>query len=160
MNTTFDFVAAYGAVVATLALGWRIYEWLANRPRIRLKVLFLHMYDMPGVNPDTRFISVSAMNKGHRSTTMSAAGFRTSFKGRGSDLVCVPNEITGRLPHRLNEGESCDVIFDEAKLIEAISKLGPGIVIKFAWYKDQADRLYKVKLPRNVKNALMISTAG
>ena len=151
VSQVIDWVAVYAAIVATLALGWRAYEWLRDRASIRLEVNFMWYLNTPGFDPDKRWISVIAMNRGRRATTMSSAGFRTNRK---TDLVYVPARMTGELPKRLDEGERCFVNFNEQQLKEQLSKLGPSGHVEFAWFRDQTNRLYKTKLTATLKKAI------
>lgn len=144
-------IAIYAAVVATIALGWRIYEWFRQRPRIKVKVMVLQKSGVPSVDFSKKFISVTAMNSGHYPTTISIAGLRMSNE---RDLQHMPSVMSRQLPYRLDVGESVQVEYDPEDLKKALRREGEGIYIEFAWFRDQADRLYKGKLTKPIRNIL------
>lgn len=154
MSTGIDPIGIYAAIVATIALTWRVYTWLhERRPRIKVGVSFAWFHNVPGIDSNTRYISITAMNVGQQATTISRGGYRTTAKLK-PDLQIIQIKELNTLPHRLSEGESCNISFEEDRLKKSLHEMGAGVTIKFAWVKDQADRLYRKKLPKQVKLAL------
>lgn len=157
MSSGIDSVAIYAAIVATIALAWRIYTWLhERRPRIKVDVSFAWFPNIPGIDSNTRFISIIAMNTGRQPTTISRGGYRTTAKLK-PDLQIIPILELNTLPHRLSEGESCHISYEEDRLKQALYETGAGVTIKFAWVNDQANRLYTKRLPKNIRLALQDS---
>lgn len=149
-----DLVAIYAAIVATVALGWRIYEWLKRRPNIKVKVMFLYKIDTPGIDPKKEFISATAMNCSLYPTTINVAGLRTSKKGF-SDLQHVDAVNSGYLPRRLNQGESLHVVYDPDEIKKALQNNSGGFYnVKYAFFRDQADREYNGRIPKEIKKIL------
>lgn len=127
MNTT-DYIALYGAILSSIAIGWNIYNNLQDRPKIKIEAKFGIMSSSKGV--EGPFFFVKAINKGRRSVHLSSFGLRSG----NEDLV--PNRITG-IPCELSGGKSHDEFFkvDELKNRE----------FDFAWYRDETGKLYKSK---------------
>ncbi len=146
-----DYVVIYAAVVATIAVGWRIYEWHRRRPQIKVKMRFLQKHGVLGIDSSKKFISVVAMNAGHYPTTISRSGFRMSNE---RDLQHMDSVMSRQLPYRLDVGQSVEVEYDLENLRESLRKEGEGVHIKFAWFCDQADRLYKGKLTKPIRDSL------
>ena len=146
-----DYIAIYAAVVATIAIGWRIYEWFRQGPQIKVKVGFLHKINVPGIDSREIFIGVTAMNKGNYPTTICTAGLKVS---NNRDLQHMDSITLRQLPFRLNPGESVQVDYEPEKIKAALTKEGEGTYIKFPWFRDQADRLYKGKLTKAIRDKL------
>lgn len=148
-------LATYGAIVASVALGWRIYDIWRDRSRISVKVIYAFS-DVFIEHPDKRRISISAINKGRRPLTLSGAGLRLSNK---IDLGYVPGRED--FPYQLNEGQSHDIFFIESSLKEGIAdnlKKEPRLKIEFAWFRDQTGHIHKGKVPDNIKADLFLNT--
>ena len=133
MNLT-DYVALYGAVLSTIAIGWNIYHNLQDRPRIKITAKFGFFGSSNGT--EGPFLFVTAINKGKRSVYLSSFGL-----GSGEEDF-IPNRITG-VPCELKGGTSHNEFFkiDELK----------NRPFYFAWYRDATGRLYK---SRNIKEKL------
>ena len=150
---TLDYVAIYGAAVATGILIWNGIAVYRDRTSIKVKVAFVFLHNAIGYDPNKRHIGLTAMNKGRRPVTLSGAGLRLSNR---IDLGYLPH--TGDFPRPLNEGESHDIFLNEDMLKESLRnerKHTPRVSIEFAWFRDQTGRLYKSKLPKNIENALL-----
>ncbi len=127
MNLT-DYIAIYGAILSSIAIGWNIYNNLQDRPKIKIEVKFGLM--SRGVGVEGPFLFIKAINKGRRSIHLSSFGLRSGEE----DLV--PNRITG-IPCELKGGTSHQEFFkvDELKDRE----------FDFAWYRDETGKIYKSK---------------
>ncbi len=151
---TTNWVAIYAAIVATLALGWRIYEWFRKRPNIKVKVMFAYMYGVPGVNNRKQHISVTAMNRGHYSTTIEMAYIIISRKDRPY-LQHMDSINSGYLPRRLNQGESLSVTYDPDVIKgELQKKSGDVFKVKGAGFRDQAGRHYNGGIRKAIEKTL------
>ena len=138
----------YAAVVASGALGWKIYDIWRDRSHIKVGITFaIPIYG--GRLSTKQCISLTAMNKGRRPVTISGAGLNLS-NGMHFAYIPYPNEF----PRRLNEGESHDVFFEEDVLRQDLKEQGPNVVIRCAYFRDQTDRYYKQKLPKKVARVL------
>ena len=120
-------LAIYGAIVSTIALGWNIYKYIQENPRIKVNVEF-GFVNIGGENSDNLLI-VSIINKGEKSIYLSSTGLRS----RSEDLlnlhtIGLPCELKGRSSH--NEW------FE-------VNKLKRDREYDFGWYKDATGRIYK-----------------
>lgn len=109
----------------------------------------LHPVGVPGYEPEC-YVSLTAMNKGRRPVTLSAAGLTLSNR-----MDCVYTAKRGEFPRQLNEGEQHCVLMKEDSLKEAFGRYAAKVDIEFAWFRDQTDRLYKTRLPKNMKGRLL-----
>ncbi len=134
MNLT-DYIALYGAVLSTIAIGWNIYNNSQDKPKIKVISYFGLIGSSRGAEGPFFFIKV--INKGKRSVHLSSFGLRS---GEG-DLI--PNRITG-IPCELKGGTSHDEFFkmDELKNRQ----------FDFAWFRDATGKLYKSKSIRTKLN--------
>jgi hypothetical protein len=131
------YIAIYGAILSTIAVGWNIYNNSQDRPRIEIKANFGFM--LPD-NGGKTFLFIKAINHGKRSIYLSSFGLRS-----GNDDVINPEPSFG-LPHELKPNSSHSEWFDMSKL----GKHGDR-QFDFAWYRDETGKLYKSK---NIKNKL------
>ena len=121
-------IAIYGAVLATIAIGWNIYNNLQDRAKIKVETKFGFMV---GDNSKKHLLFVNVMNFGKRPITLSSMGLRAEDGGNLLNLKTIS------LPYELGEGKSHPEWFD----IEVLK----GRNWKFAWYKDETGKLYKSK---------------
>ncbi len=133
MNLT-DYIALYGALVSTIAIGWNIFNNLQDKPKVKViaKLGFLTF----GKELSEPQLIVTAINKGKRSVYLSSMGLRS---GR-DDLL---NLKTIGLPCELKGGSSHSEWF-EAKDLK-------NRQFDFGWYRDQTGKLYK---SRSIKSKL------
>lgn len=143
-------VAIYGAAVATITAviqGIRIFR---DRARVKVKVGLCQLCggaeDIYGYKAA---IGITAINKGRRPITLSSGGLRLS---NNADLVTL--QPARMLPRDLSENKSFDIFMSVDNLKAEFKKLDPSIVINFAWVKDQTERIYKAKVPENIKRTL------
>ncbi len=121
-----DYLAIYGAVLSTIAIGWNIHNNLQDKPKIEVKTKFGFMSN----DIEKTFLFITIINKGKRSIHLNSFGLRT-----GKDNL-LPNRVTA-LPCELKPGKSHDEFFDVSKL--------KNRQFDFAWYKDEVEKLYKSK---------------
>lgn len=109
-----DFVAWWGAVIATLVLLWDIYKWRHAGPRLTLKarpnMYFSGLSELDG----KRLIFVEVSNNGDRPTTITKL-LLVYYDGlwalirRNAQYFLVKNPgIANSLPHKLGVGEEWD----------------------------------------------------
>ena len=128
------FIAIYGALLSTIAVGWNIYNASQDKPKIRVITNFGFMN---GSNLKKIFLFIKAINKGRRPTTLSLVGIRCEE----NDLINIKNN---NLPFELKEGKSHSEWFDVEEL-----KNKP---CSFGWYKDETGKMYKSKSIRKKIN--------
>lgn len=129
-------VAIYAAVVATLALGWQIYQYLDARPKLEIDVVaagFIHRGDPklagPGqnrplvVSPTIRF-----MNKGSKPVSIYLADADLKLHDMKPALLDISefNSPYLREPFKLNENE-----VKEWKPVLVLKELGPPLPDSF-----------------------------
>ena len=123
----FEYLAIYGAVLSTIAIGWNIYNNLQDKPKIEITTSFGGITD----NLDKTLFIITAINRGKRSVHLSAFGLRTE-----DGLNLIPNRITG-VPCELGPGKSHWEFFEASKLEDKR--------FDFAWYRDETGKVYKSK---------------
>jgi len=131
-------LAIYGAIVSTLALGWNIYKYFQEKPKIKVNVNFGGIiYEKSGVG-ETQLI-VSIVNKGGKSIYLSSMGLR-------SDKEDLLNLHPIGLPCELKGGCSHSEWFE-------VKKLKRDRQYDFGWYKDATGKMYKSKsIKKKIKN--------
>jgi hypothetical protein len=106
-------IAGYAAVVSTFVLGWDAYKWLHSGPKI-LITASTGMKLVGGAVPDDKtYVSVTAVNRGDRPTTITNLGFlhyRNWFdatfrrnKNIAAFIVTDPSQAQ-KLPYRFEAG--------------------------------------------------------
>lgn len=130
-------IAIYGAIVSSIALGWNIYKYLQEKPKIKVDVKF-GFVDFGGKISDNLLI-VSIINKGGKSIYLSSMGLRSG----NDDLL---NLHTVGLPCELKGGCSHREWFE-------VKKLKRDRQYDFGWYKDATGKMYKSKsIKRKINN--------
>ncbi len=130
--------AIYGAVVSSVALGWNIYKYLQEKPRINVDVKFGGVVYESGKMSENLLI-VSIINKGGKSIYLSSMGLRSG----NDDLL---NLHTIGLPCELKGGCSHSEWFE-------VKKLKRDRQYDFGWYKDATGKMYKSKsIKKKVQN--------
>jgi len=127
MNLT-DYIALYGAILSTIAIGWNIYNNLQDKPKVKVTAKFGFTSSTTGNSGD--LLIVTAVNKGKMSVYLSSIGLRSGKE----DLL---NLKTIGLPCELKGGESHSEWFEIHKL--------KNKQFDFAWYRDKTGKLYKSK---------------
>ena len=122
------YVAIYGAILSTIAIGVHIYNAIQDRPKIKVTAKFGFFGYSKGVSET--FFFVKAINKGRRSVHLSSVGLR----GEKGDLI---NIHTISLPFELKEGKSHREWFKPEEL--------KNRKLDFAWYLDETGKMYKSK---------------
>jgi hypothetical protein len=109
-----DIAAWWGAVVATLALGWNVFTALRSGARVRVRA-YPNMKLFPAAPPtgDDLFITVTAVNRGNAATTIThfmghyqpRAPFYKRRPAKQLFVVNVRNGVGQDVPHVLKPGE-------------------------------------------------------
>jgi hypothetical protein len=135
-------IAAYGAVVATVALGWNIYT--AWRDRVDIRVSFgPYNLNLGGywIHPIMRIL---AANRGRRPVTLASYGFELTD---GQWLGWLPFPIFP-LPKRLEEGESYYNFVTVRSLQEAVQRLPTGVRIRALTFTTADGRQFRQRFGR------------
>lgn len=151
--TGMDFVAWWGAIIATVVLLWDIYKWKTSGPRVR----FVVTPGMIVVGDPTRagqtFIMAEASNIGDRPTTITNVvlqHYKTRFdmfrhEPTTSMLVTQPS-ISQPLPFVLQPGSVWRGTFPQTKEIEDLGKDGYLVCGLCHSHSDkEIDRILKMK---------------
>ncbi len=134
-------VAIYGAILSTVAILWKIYSYILDKPKIRVNNDVGISSIMPGQAEEV--LLVTAVNHGKRPVTLSSIGIYTE-----GELNFLPPLINWNLPKKLGEGESHTVCYNLNKSIKHFKKYSPI----YSWFKDQTGEVYKSK--KNIKKLL------
>lgn len=124
-------IAAYAAVVATFVLGWDAYKWLNEGPDVCIDATTgMKIMGDPVPDPKT-YISVVAVNKGDRATTITNLGFlyykswckAYLHRKRVDAAYIIPGPSQAQqLPYRFEAGDQwigmCDQDEDVDKMIQ------------------------------------------
>jgi hypothetical protein len=108
--TLTDMLAVWGAFVATLLLCWDIYKYKVSGARVCISVQHDMNVLLPGLDPNSTFISVIAKNNGDRPTTITnfgLKGYRVIILGlfkRRIFQAIIGNPVPQPLPHLLAPG--------------------------------------------------------
>src|SRR3989344_5307327 len=118
MNLT-DYIALYGAILSTIAIGWNIYNNLQDKPKIKVTAKFGFTSSVTGINGPLLIVKV--VNKGKRSVYLSSMGLRSEKE----DLL---NLKTIGLPCEIKGGGSHSEWFEVSEL--------KNRQFDFAWFRD------------------------
>ncbi len=118
-------IAAWGAVLSTVGIIWKVYSDLQNKAKVKVDASFAVL-----AGHAEAVFQVTAKNEGRRPITLSSLGVRSG----NNDLI---NVWARDLPHELKEGASHTEWF-ELKELE-------GKDWDFAWYRDALGKLHKSK---------------
>ncbi len=129
--------AIYGAIVSSVALGWNIYKYFKDKPKVKVTAKFGFTSSERGTSEN--LLIVTAINKGNRSVYLSSMGLR----GGNDDLL---NLHTIGLPCELKGGSSHREWFE-------VSKLKKDRQYDFGWFKDATGKMYKSKsIKKKIEN--------
>ncbi len=143
-----DGVAIYAAFVATVALAWRIFEWMRERPKIKVKIGYAQDFVLAG---DPSFVIVAALNTGNHPITICAAGIHISgLRGDFKEMDIFESEEfkSKNFPRRLNEGERLEKSYECKELKKTLKEMGIQTHLEFAWFRDATDRIYRAKFSK------------
>ncbi len=152
MEGTAFWIAIWGALLSTVLGIIKIIDFFRDRSCISVEVKFASiqkgsfLYSTPyKILP---YVALIARNTGRRTIVLTHAGFRLSNQ---RDLSLIP--YRGEFPKEVKEGAEHTVLFD-VKALKQGFKEEHADSIKFAWFRDGANRIYKRKLASIVKQAM------
>ena len=104
-------VAAYGAVVATIVAGFELWRWLTSGPRLNVRMMVNPIVITPGMSGHEKLaLSVSVDNRGTASTTLTNLElhryrtlFHRLFRRPAECFVIMHPEPTGHPPNLPSE---------------------------------------------------------
>lgn len=73
-------VAIYGAVLASIALAWQVFEWLRNRYRLRLMADIQPTWEVGHDSPTSQELAFRIINVGSQPVTILRCGFEIDRK--------------------------------------------------------------------------------
>jgi hypothetical protein len=123
-------IAGYAAAVSTFVLGWDAYKWLDSGPKVTVTASTGMKMIGNGVNDPKTYVSVTAVNRGDRPTTITNLGFlyyKNWFdakfrRNRATQAFIIPDPSQAqRLPYKFEAGNQwigiCDQDDDVLKMI-------------------------------------------
>lgn len=145
--------AVYGAVVSTIGLTLSIILaiWQISRERRNLKVTCNLAFATPVQDKVLEFVTITAVNSGHRPITVIEAGLRIGDNMTVSQLD--NRTFKYPLPKKLEDGESVIIYFDYEVIHQAYEELSKEHGrYKYSFVRDAENKIYKVELPRILKD--------
>jgi hypothetical protein len=129
-------VAIYGAVVAT---GVAVYQFVRDRPGVKVKVLPLVLLKQPR-KPPKDFWSITVVNHRKRGITIQSAGLLVDGKVRSYPSLIDANgdEAQAPFPAKLDDGAMVQIYASREDLDSKVSG---------AWARDALGREYTVRYP-------------
>jgi hypothetical protein len=129
-------VAIYGAVVAT---GVAIYQFVRDRPGVKVKVLPLVLLKQPRKRPDD-FWSITVVNHRKRGITIQSAGLLVDGKVRSYPSLIDANgdEAQAPFPVKLDDGAMVQIYANREDMDSKVSG---------AWARDALGREYMIRYP-------------
>lgn len=140
-------IALYGAVLSTVLV---IREIKKDRPKVLVRC---RMALAPALGDDLwEFVEVCAVNTGHRSVEITAAGLSMSNGYQFIPLRSKKGPIP--LPKKIDIGESVSVLIDYPDVEQALRRTPEGtrVVFTSAFVRDAEGNEYKSGLPRVLKD--------
>jgi len=124
-------IAAYAAIVSTFVLGWDFYKWLDAGPKVEVETS-TGMFIVGGLDERT-YVTVKAVNKGDRPTTITNLGglYYESWWGlhfrytrpSSAFIVTQPSDAQ-RIPYRFEPGGLWIGMVEQTDEIETWAKTG------------------------------------
>lgn len=145
--------AVYGAVVSTIGLTLSIILaiWQILRERRKLKVTCNFAFATPIHDKAMEFVTITAVNVGHRPITVVEAGLRMGAKMTISQMDNKTFKYP--LPKKLEDGENVIIYFDYDVVHQAFEELRKEHGrYGYAFVRDAENRVYKGKLPQILKD--------
>lgn len=151
MTTGIDPVGIYAAIIATLAVGWRVFEWRNDRAKLKLKVSCVTKVPLgKNVEEDNKggdYLQLKAINIGRRSIKLRCAGIDA-----GVPIFNIEAHKEGILPKNLAGGESISIDYERKRIQRMM--LDMDIQPESMYIVDDTDRVYSKKIPPEVKRWL------
>lgn len=135
MQVTIDitgFLALWGAVLATIAIGWDVYKWKTSGPKLAMRLMTgMEAYNFPEYEGKT-LVVVVVTNRGDRPTTIThlALSYYDSWwkavlrkKATANAWVGIPS-TTHPVPFEIKPGVEWTGIIEQSADLELWSKNG------------------------------------
>lgn len=136
-----EWVSIYGAVIGSISAFLYLRNWWYDRPHIKVKVAYA--LGGAGVAQPLIFISLSAVNTGKQTVTLTGAGFKLE-EHQNLWFTVSPRGIPQHVfPKDLAPNNKCDVYFSLPELIDTLIEKNRGQAPRSAWFTDATDKLYK-----------------
>ena len=147
MTSGIDPVGIYAAIIATIAVAWRVFEWFNDRARLRLEVGYVtKLSSKPATQEDkpgsSYYLQLKVINIGRRPITLRDTGIHG-----GLQVFNATCHEEGILPKRLEPGESLSIDYEVKRLI-GMPYLGTP---KSLYIVDTTDRVYTKKVPARIR---------
>ena len=137
MNAT-AWIALYGAIVATVTFGWKVYETWRDQYRLTMRVRY--------IDPVGAYI-VEMVNSGRRSVTVTGAGINRipSLRRSSSDSAVDRGDAwsaAGEFPRRIDEGDSAyfSIPWDSTRAAQR-----GGV---YLWLRDARGKVYRERIEK------------
>jgi hypothetical protein len=164
MNTT-DIVAWWGAIVASLVLLWDVYKWMAEGPRLTMR-LSPNMRVLGDPSREGKiWVSVTVTNVGNRPTTIKVVGMEyyanwfSWLRNRAEKAAVFPNPSDSfPLPRVLKPGEEWLGLIPQERTdmeisLEEMSRTGRLMIWLSQSHKQRAIRKRLIILSSQHRNA-------
>ena len=129
--TATTWVAVYGAIVATLSLGWHIYRHLSDKGRLTVNCSVKQLLLGREPDPCAHVLVWKVVNVGRKPVWLG------SFGGGFKDGDNFWLESHGTLPRELKPGES------HSEYLDSLEKLAGEL--DTLWVDDATDRRYRAR---------------
>ena len=124
MASLTEFVAWYGAAVASAVLAWDVFKWRRSGPRLTVRIT---PYYEPSLSLGNNYIRIDISNVGDQATTLTAiygynlSRFQILFRWRKKGLDMLYNQSdTDSLPMKLDSGDAWHYVFAKTPLIDTM----------------------------------------
>lgn len=134
-------VGSYAAIIATGVLIWHI---IRDRPKLVVKAAGIHIPSEADSSPEELIeMEIDIINKGRQPIYIEDIGFRFSNDFEYSFSPSVLN-----LEQCLQSGTKCTASIN----ITNLKNRKYGRVVKFAFVRDSTGKVYKIRIPKYIKN--------
>ena len=124
-------VSVLSLSVASLALGWNVYRDVVLRARVRVKFAVVSMVT-PGIGTHGHYLNITVTNHGPGQVKIDGISGRTSplwrtLLRRPQHFIILPdhtNPLSGRLPTRLDVGETLNLLLPHDELLSESVEIG------------------------------------
>lgn len=138
-------IALYGAVLSTIIF-WRERQKEKRTIRVECRIAIgLSPSGTPG-----RYVSIVAVNSGHRPVTIIQAGLKLNTKE--SYIPMVSNPVFYPLPKKLEDSDPVTILMEWDNVLNSLSSLKDNKVrFTKAFVQDAEGNIYSAPLPRALK---------
>lgn len=157
MQVTIDltgFLAVWGAVLSTIAIGWDVYKWRTTGPRLRMRLAVgMESYNIPEYEGKT-LVVVNVTNRGDRPSTITHlglaqydAGWKAFLRKKASfsAWVAIPSTAQ-RVPFELKPGVEWTGMIDQNSELETLARNGWLYATIYHSHEERPMRI-RIRLP-------------